>query len=129
MYRGRNVYNSKEDAVVRVRLPALQMKEHCAMAGIRFMWAPETCCQIRPGARSLGDVFKMFKMIYNSRCDGSYTVAQGGITGQCTGFTARSLSSGAVALRHANASRKTWRYGQSSQREETFLAGTCRGFA
>ena len=60
MYRGRNVYKSEEDAVVWVRPPALQMKEHCAMARIRFMWAPETCCQIRPGARSLGSVSKCF---------------------------------------------------------------------
>lgn len=86
MYRGRNVYKSEEDAVVWVRPPALQMKEHCAMARRRFMWAPETCCQIRPGARSLGDVFKMFKMIYNSRCDGSYTVAQGGLRDNAQGL-------------------------------------------
>merc|ERR1711862_625872 len=36
------------------------------------------------------------------------------------GCTARSLSSRAVALRHANASCKTWRYGQPNYGEETF---------
>ena len=46
--------------MVRVKLPALQMKEHCAMVGTRFMWAPETCCQIRPGARSLGESSKQY---------------------------------------------------------------------
>ena len=29
--------------------------------------------------------FKMFKMIYNSRCDGSYTVAQGGLRDNAQG--------------------------------------------
>ena len=43
------------EAVVWVRLPTLQMKEHCAMVWKCFMWAPETCYQIIPGALSLGD--------------------------------------------------------------------------
>ena len=35
--------------------PTYQMKEPCATVWKQFMWAPETCCQIRPGALSLGD--------------------------------------------------------------------------
>merc|ERR1711862_947452 len=57
--------------------------------------------------------------IYDSLCDGPSTVVQGG-GDNAQGFTARSLSSRAVALRHANASCKTWRYGQPNQGEETF---------
>ena len=36
--------------------PTYQMKEPCATVWRLFMWAPETCCQIRPGARSLGEI-------------------------------------------------------------------------
>merc|ERR1711862_679669 len=57
--------------------------------------------------------------IYDSLCDGPSTVVQGG-GDNAQGFTARSLSSRAVALRHANASCKTWRYGQPNEGDETF---------
>ena len=70
------------------------------------------------GAISWRD-FNKFKMIYDSLCDGPFAMVQrGGDNAQ--GFTACSLSLRAVALRHANASCKTWRYGQPNEGEETF---------
>ena len=74
------------------------------------MWAPETCCQIRPGARSLGKVTIHSRQYMIHYVMGHLLWSKGGDNAQ--GFTARSLSSRAVALRHANASCKTWRYGQ-----------------
>ena len=128
MYRGRNVYKSEEDAVVWVRPPALQMKEHCAMARIRFMWAPETCCQIRPGARSLGESSKQY-MIHCLRGHSLRPKGEG-LRYKIRGSLLAHYRRRAVALMHAaNACRKTWRYGQPNEGEETFLAGTCRGFA
>ena len=113
--------------MVRVRLPALQMKEHCAMVGTRFMRALETCCQQARGTIS----WREFKKVYDSLFEGPFTEAQGGrITVHDRRFTARSLSSksgGPDAC--PQRCRKTWRYVQPNEGEETFLAGTCCGLA
>merc|ERR1712157_653340 len=64
----------------------------------------------RPGAISLGEI-SIHSRRYMIHYVKDYLLwSKGGDNAQ--GFTARSLSSRAVALRHANASCKTWRYGQ-----------------
>ena len=73
--------------MVRVKLPALQMKEHCAMVGADKVYVGVR--DVLPD-QARGTIswrcFKMFKMIYNSRCDdGSQTVAQGGLRDNAQG--------------------------------------------
>ena len=91
--------------MVRVKLPALQMKEHCAMAGTQvYVGARDVLPDQARGTIS----WREFKTVYDSLFEGPFTKAQGGgLRYMIGGSLLAHYRRRAVALMHAaNAAAK-----------------------